>query len=75
MNKNVEMNITNAKAQIEQTAVNVFVPSCIYPPITRKRSKRYNELTQELATIGLPHQDGGIPLNAFPNGTKSKLVG
>ena len=33
------------------------------------------ELAQELPAICLPHQDGGIPLSAFPNGTTSKLAG
>ena len=28
-----------------------------------------------VAAICLPHQDGGIPLSAFPNGTTSKLAG
>ena len=31
------------------------------------------ELAYELAAICLLHQDGGIPLSAFPNGTTSKL--
>ena len=33
------------------------------------------ELAKELPAICLPHQDGGIPLSAFPNGTASKLAG
>ena len=33
------------------------------------------ELAQELPAICLPHQNGGIPLSAFPNGTTSKLAG
>ena len=28
----------------------------------------------ELPAICLPHQDGGIPLSAFPNGTLGKLA-
>ena len=35
------------------------------PPITRKRSKRYNELAYELPAIGLPLQDGGIPFKCL----------
>ena len=33
------------------------------------------ELAEKLPVICLPHQDGGIPLSAFPNGTTSKLAG
>ena len=33
------------------------------------------ELACELPAICLPHQDGEIPLSAFPNGTTSKLAG
>ena len=47
----------------------------IYPPITRKRSKCYNELVQKLPTTCLPHIDRVILLSAFPNGTASKLTG
>ena len=36
---------------------------------------RYDELAQELPAISQPHQDGGIPLSAFPNVTTSKLAG
>ena len=32
------------------------------------------ELAEVLPAICLPHQDGGIPLSAFPNGITSKLV-
>ena len=34
--------------------------------ITRKRSKRYDELALELTAIRISHQDGGIPLSTFP---------
>ena len=47
----------------------------IHPSITRKRSMRCNELAYELPAVRAPHQDGGIPLSAFPNGKTSKLVG
>ena len=40
-----------------------------YPSITRKRSKRYIKLAELLPVIYLPHQDGGVPLSAFANGT------
>ena len=33
------------------------------------------ELAEELPAICLPHQDGGIPLSAAPNGITSKLAG
>ena len=33
------------------------------------------ELAEELPAICLQHQDGGITLSAFPNGTTSKLAG
>ena len=33
------------------------------------------ELAEELQAIRQQHQDGGIPLSAFPNGTTSKLAG
>ena len=33
------------------------------------------ELAEELPAICQPHQDGGMPLTAFPNGTTSKLAG
>ena len=36
---------------------------------------RYDELAEELPVICLPHQDGGIPLSAFRNGTTIKLAG
>ena len=45
----------------------------IYPPITRKRSMRYTSSLRELPAICLPHQDGGIPLSAFPIGTTINL--
>ena len=32
------------------------------------------ELAKELPAICLPHQDGGIPLSAFPNGSTSELA-
>ena len=32
------------------------------------------ELAEELPAICPPHQDGGIPLSAFPNGTTSELA-
>ena len=47
----------------------------IYSPILSERPKRHNELAYRLPAIRLPHQDGGIPVNAFPNGTTSKLAG
>ena len=46
----------------------------IYSPITRKRSVRLG-VASHLSTIGPPHQDEGIPLSAFRNGTTSKLAG
>ena len=33
-----------------------------------------HKLAYELPAICLPHQDGGIPSSAFPNGTKIKLA-
>ena len=38
----------------------------IFPPISRKRSKSYNEFTYELPATCLSRQDGGIPQRAFP---------
>ena len=40
-----------------------------------KAIKALYELAQELPAICLPHQDGVIPLSAFPNGTTSKHAG
>ena len=37
--------------------------------------KALYELAYELPAICLPHQDEGVPLRAFPNGTTSKLAG
>ena len=43
-----------------------YFVSCFYPFTTRKRSKRCFEHAHELPTTCLSHQDGGIPLSAFP---------
>ena len=37
----------------------------IYPPITRERTKRYNERVWEFPATSLLHRDGGISLSAF----------
>ena len=52
----------------------VCISLLIYLPITRKRSKRSNELAEELPPICLPNHDGVISLCAFPNGTASRLA-
>ena len=39
------------------------------------REKALYELAEELPAICQQHQDGGIPLSAFSNGTTSKLAG
>ena len=49
--------------------------SCIFILPSRESDiKALYELAYELLAICLPHQDGGIPLSAFPNGTTSKLA-
>ena len=40
-----------------------------------KAIKALYEFAEELPAICQQHQDGGIPLSAFSNGTTSKLAG
>ena len=57
--------LLKAKENLSGSCSNVvgnLVELQIYSPVTKKRSKRYNEFAQELPAICLPHQDGGIPL-------------
>ena len=44
-------------------------------PYHEKAISAVYALAYELPAICLPHQDGVIPLSAFPNGTTSKLAG
>ena len=48
-----------------------LVFSCIFNPITRNRSNRYDELAQELPATYQPLKDRGIPLSALSDGTAS----
>ena len=45
------------------------------PSYYEKAINALYKLAWELPAVCLPHQDGGIPLSAFANGTTSKLAG
>ena len=67
--------VIRLKRQILRSMHRVFcITLHIYSLITKKRSKRYDELAKELPAMCQPLQDGGIPLRAFPNDSTSKLA-
>ena len=52
-----------------------FIIIGIFILLSRESDEALYELALELPAICLQHQDGDIPLSAFPNGTTSKLAG
>ena len=72
------MIIIEKRKQKKVTVTQLFIYFIFVAHLSSYHEKAINalyELAYELPAICLPHQDGGIPLRAFPNGTTSELAG